>query len=379
MPSAIHPPGSGSPGLRMLVLLTDAYGGRGGIAKFNRDWLSALCTAPDVASVTALPRLILDDVGDLPARLEYAVDAAEGKRSYARALARMLRRPCDVVLCGHVHLLPLAALMAWRHRAPLVLTLHGIEAWSPPSRVRRWAARRVTAFVAVSDVTLQRFLAWSAVPPESGHVIPNCVALGRYGPGPKRADLLDRYGLHGRTVLLTVGRLAGRDRHKGFDEVLDVLPAMRAQRPDLAYLIVGDGPDRTRLEEKAAALGQRDHVVFAGYVDEVEKADHYRLGDAYVMPSRGEGFGIVFLEAMASGLPVIASSADASQEAVLGGALGQVVDPDDPAQLRAAIEKALSQPPQNPSLALDTFSDARFRERWHAFVDAEIVRLRTPR
>ena len=355
--------------LRLLVLLTDAYGSQGGIAKFNRDWLEALCTAPGVASVTALPRVISDEVGELPDRLEYVTAAAGGKVAYLAALARVALRPFDAVLCGHLYLLPLAEVLARRYRAPLVLTLHGLEAWPRPAYARRRAVSRVTAFVSVSDVTRQRFLEWADAPTEAGHVIPNCVDLSLYGPGPKPDALLDRYALRGREVLMTLGRLAGRDRHKGFDEVLEVLPALREDAPDLAYLIVGDGPDRPRLEAKAAALGLRDHVVFAGYAHEGEKADHYRLADAYVMPSRGEGFGIVLLEAMASGLPVVASVADASREAVLDGALGDVVDPDDPESVRSGVRAALRRGTGAVPEALDTFSEARFRQRWHAFVE----------
>ena len=98
-----------------------------------------------------------------------------------------------------------------------------------------------------------------------------------------------------------------------------MLPALAADVPDVAYLIAGDGDDRARLEKKAAALGVADRVVFAGYVPEEEKADHYRLADAFVMPGRGEGFGIVYLEALACGVPVVASSLDASREAVRDG------------------------------------------------------------
>jgi phosphatidyl-myo-inositol dimannoside synthase len=94
------------------------------------------------------------------------------------------------------------------------------------------------------------------------------------------------------------------------------MPALIKEIPTIAYLIAGDGTDRHRLEEKAKSLGVHGRVVFAGYIPESEKADHYRLADAYVMPGRGEGFGIVYLEALACGVPVVASQVDGGREAV---------------------------------------------------------------
>jgi glycosyltransferase involved in cell wall biosynthesis len=123
------------------------------------------------------------------------------------------------------------------------------------------------------------------------------------------------------------------------------------------------------LEAKAQRLGLSDRVVFAGYVPEAEKVDHYRLADAFVMPGRTEGFGIVYLEALACGVPVVASSADASREAVREGALGALVDPDDPADLKRGIREALGQQRGTVPDGLDYFSKERFTARWHRLID----------
>jgi len=164
-----------------------------------------------------------------------------------------------------------------------------------------------------------------------------------------------------------MGRLVSAERYKGFDEVLEQLPEIVARLPDLVYMIVGDGNDRPRLEEKARALGIRDHVVFTGFVSEREKCDHYNLADAFVMPSRGEGFGIVFLEAMASGIPVVGSTADGSREALRNGALGLLVDPGDPEALRRAIIASLRMP-KRVHEGLEYFSSERFEQRVHEIV-----------
>jgi glycosyltransferase involved in cell wall biosynthesis len=229
------------------------------------------------------------------------------------------------------------------------------------------AARRADAFVAVSDLTRRRFAARLGVPVERGTVVPNSVDVSDFGPGPKRGDLLDRYGLRDRTVLMTLARLSPAERYKGVDEVLEALPALARDVPDVAYLVCGGGDDRARLEAKARALGVADRVVFAGYVAEEEKADHYRLADAFVMPGSGEGFGIVYLEALACGVPVVASSADASREAVRDGALGAVVDPADPQSVVAGVRDALGRGRGVPD-GLDHFSQERFAERWRAAV-----------
>lgn len=357
--------------MKLAAFLTDAFGGRGGIAKFNRDLLRALCRHPAVEQVTAYPRVMPDAPGALPAGLDYRTSATGGLRAYLRAAARgCWRGRYDGVLCGHLHLLPLARAAAWRARAPLLLVIHGLEARDPSPHP--WANRlapTVDAFVSVSDFTKRRFVAWSGTEAAKGRVVPNGVARAPYGPGPKPATLAERYGLAGRTVLLTLSRLPVQEKCKGHDEVLEALPALAEERPDLAYLICGDGGDRPRLEAKAQRLGLSGRVVFAGYVPEEEKADHYRLADAFVMPGRTEGFGIVYLEALACGIPVVASSADASREAVRGGQLGEVVDPDDPADLRRGIQRALAGERGVVPDGLDYFSVERFEARWHRVVD----------
>jgi glycosyltransferase involved in cell wall biosynthesis len=168
---------------------------------------------------------------------------------------------------------------------------------------------------------------------------------------------------------MTMGRLAPEEQYKGFDEIIELLPALALDVPNLSYLIVGSGLDRARLEGKASSLGVGDRVVFAGFVPEEEKADHFRLADAFVMPGRGEGFGIVCLEAMACGVPVVASKADGSREAVLNGRLGIVVDPEDPGEIRSGIHAALSRPAGVVPDGLDYFSFENFTVRLHGVLE----------
>jgi phosphatidylinositol alpha-1,6-mannosyltransferase len=354
--------------MRILVLLHDAFGGRGGIAKFNRDLLTALASHPQVTEVVALPRVIVEAIGPLPDKLDYRAYAAGGKAAFLAAELAALATPrwFDLVICGHLRLLPLIQLLEIRSRAPLGLVMHGVDAWEPfgGSAVRR-GLKRLDWFLSVSEVTKQRFLDWSGVTPDRGIVIPNAVDLAEFTPGPKRPDLLARYGLAGKRVLMGLARLDERERYKGFDEVIDALPTLLQRHPDLAYMICGDGTDRARLEAKARALGLAERVVFTGYVDEAEKVDHYRLADCFLLAGWGEGFGIVLIEAMACGIPSIGSSLDASCEAVGNGDLGIVVDPKSEADLIRGIEAALAQPRGIVPPGLDTFSFRSFEARVH--------------
>jgi phosphatidylinositol alpha-1,6-mannosyltransferase len=335
--------------MRILLLATDAYGGHGGIALFNRE----LCAALAGHEITVVPRVIRREVTDVPPHVRFLGEAARGKMAYLRVLTQMRFEPFDLVICGHINLLPLA----FSHP---VLVVHGIEAWEPRAR----SLRKCRAVISVSALTRDRLIAWSGYQgPVS--VLPNAVHREQYGIRPKRPDLVDRYHLEGKRVLLTVGRLDARERSKGFDEVLDVLPALA---PDVVYMIAGGGDDFPRLQQKAVDLGVGDRVVFTGLFPEADKPDLYNLADVYVMPSRGEGFGFVFLEAMACGVPVIGSRIDGGREALLDGALGRLVDPNDRAEILRAIEDTLASRERRIPEGLDYFSFEKFAERSRAIL-----------
>ncbi len=359
-----------------LALVSDAYGGFGGISRFNRDFLGALAGLGPVKSLTVLPRLIPGAIEEaLPPTILHDCAAAKGKGAFLMRTFRQLGNPFDLVICGHINLLPVAYVLARAARAHLVLVIHGIEAWRRPRNpLAALLARRIDTLIAVSDCSAKRFLGWSKAQPRRQIVLPNCVDLQRFRPGPKNPGLIARYGLNGCKVLMTLGRLAGEDRRKGFDEVLEALPAILRRHGDVKYLIAGEGEDRPRLEEKARALGLADRVVFAGRIAEDEKVDHYNLADVYVMPSSGEGFGIVLIEAAACGVPVIGSKTDGAREALLDGRLGALVDPARPDELVRAVCDLLDRPlPRARNPLIETFGADRFRARVADWLNAELA------
>jgi phosphatidylinositol alpha-1,6-mannosyltransferase len=328
--------------MNILALMTDAFGSLGGIAQYNRDLVAALARCSDANRVVVLPRLGSADAAALPAGVcQLAPHGDKVAYSLAALRVALTRGPFDAVFCGHLYMGPLAAVIARILRVPLWLQLHGREAWEPMDRWQRWAAERASLVTAVSRYTRRRFLAFTGVDPARVRVLPNTVATG-FAPGPKPIRLLDRHALHGKKVLLTVGRLAPDERGKGHDKVIDALPVIVAAYPDLVYLVAGTGGDQARLEALARQRGVARHMLFVGQVDPDELADYYRLADVFVMPSTQEGFGIVFLEAAASGLKLIGGNRDGSVDALADGAIGTAVDPDSRDGLVRAVLQAIA-------------------------------------
>lgn len=351
------------PTMKVLLLCTDAYGGHGGIALYNRDLAAALAARDDVDEVIVVPRVIRSEVSDVPAKVTFHADAAKGPLQYLRAVARARRAKPALVICGHMNLLPVACSIA---RNPLLM-IYGIEAWKHvPHGLANRLLHRARAIVSISEITRDRLLAWSKYRGAT-YLLPNAIHAEAYGIREKRADIVERYHLEGKRVLLTVGRLAAEERYKGFDEVLEVLGELP---PDVVYIIAGGGNDAGRLQQKAAQLGVTGRVIFTGLFPEEDKPDLYALSDVYVMPSRGEGFGYVFLEALASGVPVIGSKHDGGREALLDGELGLLVDPANPAEIVAAVREQLSRAERVIPPMLAHFSVENFKSRLNAILDA---------
>jgi glycosyltransferase involved in cell wall biosynthesis len=324
-----------------------------------------------------------------------------GKRSYIRALlaaARELRasnpaRP--VIICGHINLLPAAVAARRITGGDLYLIVHGIDAWQPTrDPIANVCVRSVDDFLSVSAVTRRRFLQWCGLRQDLGVVLPNCVNTNIFRPAPKSKELLEKYELTGARVVMTLGRIASEERYKGFDEIIECLPEIGRAVPNLTYMIAGDGRDRLRLVAKAESLGLRvddyvatqahspvaqggnssstPRVIFVGRISEKEKPDYIRLADLFVMPSSGEGFGIVLLEAMACGIPVIGSTIDGSREALRDGRLGTLVDPRNLKNLTEAIIQKLSDLPDQLRVVagVEYFSIDRFEKRVHSLINA---------
>ncbi|MFL6237639.1 MAG: glycosyltransferase family 4 protein, partial [Thermoanaerobaculia bacterium] len=241
-------------------------------------------------------------------------------------------------------------------RAPYLILLHGIEVWRPLAWDRRRALAGATAVVAVSAHTLERARPF-APGVDGASVLP--LALEERRPeGAVDAALLGRLG---RGFFLIVGRMDARERYKGHDQLLETLTGI----PEARLVVAGDGDDRPRLEAKASGLGMPDRVSFTGFTSEATLMELYRRCAAFAMPSRGEGFGLVYLEAMRAGRPVLAARGSAAGEIVVDGVTGLLVDPDDREELREALGRLLDYPGEAKRMG-----EAGF-ERWRKELSLE--------
>lgn len=326
--------------VRILALVGDCYGARGGIARYNRDLFEALSGAG--AEVLVLPRLG-DAGGDVlpPGVSQRPAVFGQLRFSMTALWAAWRYRPVDIVFCGHVFMAPLAVFLARLLGASCWLQAHGTDIWGQRHGLVRRAIEASDMVTTVSRATRKILLGWVDLEPECVRVLPNTVGE-QFVPGPPSESLRSRLALGPGPILLTVGRLSSSERYKGHEQVFACLPALRAEFPTMIHVVAGEGDDRARLEARAAELtGAPDSVRFLGYVPDAELPDLYRLADLFVMPSSDEGFGIVYLEAAACGLRVVGGAGGGSGDAIPDSRVGLTVDPRDQEALMAAIRSQL--------------------------------------
>lgn len=274
--------------------------------------------------------------GHLPGQLRTAAFAATG-------IAQALRDRPTVMIATHPHFAKAQAIAHRLTGVPYLACAHGIETWGHLHGGLLRALKGAAGLLPVSEFTRQVLIREGGISGEKIHTVYDTFREDRFHPGPKPAFLLQRHGLQpGQPVLLTVGRLAASEAYKGQDKVIAALKIIRQSVPETRYVIVGSGDDKARLQACAEAHGQQDAVIFAGFVPEAELPDYYRLCDAFVMPSTGEGFGIVYLEALASGRPCVTGNTDASPEAIGNGRLGFAVDPHSIEAIASAVVQLLT-------------------------------------
>lgn len=320
--------------MKIFALLTDAPGCEGGIARYNEALLDAVNIAQEV-SVTVLARNSVER----PTKQQSSVTTlrpVKGKFALVfRVISMAVRSPRhDVVFCGHINMTPLALFLAWAWNAKLWVQMHGIDCWETPGYFIRTACERAELITCVSRYTRRKVLDWANIARERVRVLPNTLPDVFETASIKSPARADRKALSDATLrLLTVSRLAAAERYKGHETVIDAVEILVRNGIAVEYLIAGDGDDRERLFQHAAASGAVASVRFLGRVADGKLSDLYEAADVFVMPSTGEGFGIVFLEALQHGCVVIAGSADGSVDPLRDGADGYLVSPNDPKEL----------------------------------------------
>jgi phosphatidylinositol alpha-1,6-mannosyltransferase len=242
---------------------------------------------------------------------------------------------CDWLLFTHLSLaIAQRAIPAWVRR-PYAVFLHDVEAWQPLSPARTSVLAGAFLRLANSDYTARRV---SEANPTAGPIVACPLALP--AEWSRFAARTRATATPGRTVLI-VGRMVASERYKGHDQLIEAWPAVAAAVPGARLVCVGEGDDVERLKAKAAASGVGEQVEFTGFVDDEARRGWYERAAVFAMPSRREGFGLVYLEAMAAGLPCIGSIHDAAPGVIVPGETGFLVDQAGVRELAAHIVRLL--------------------------------------
>jgi phosphatidylinositol alpha-1,6-mannosyltransferase len=339
------------------ILLTPNVLGKDGVSALSREIARAL---PSPAVIVSLHDRSMG-ADQSPFAIE--IRGASGSRvAFVAASAHAGRQAGGEtsVACSHLHLAPAAKLAARLARSPSrpTIVLCGIEAWVPLRHFEHWALSS-SRVAAISQHTVDRFK--GANPAFAAVDIPVC------HPGLPRAIQPQP---RPSSMALIVARMSSSERYKGHDALLDVWPRVIAHHPDAVLAIAGDGDDRPRLEAKSRDLHLERSVTFAGRVGDDALAALYARCRFFVMPSRDEGFGLVFLEAMRAGKPCI-GGAGAAAEIIEDGTTGFVVEPGDQDDLLAAILRLYDEPDTCAQFGaagrdrfLGEFTDCHFRTRF---------------
>lgn len=322
---------------RILLVLPESFNCAGGIQMFCRALSLAAGRWAESAGGT-LDALILNDSEAPDPRYvnggfsSYLGAGKSKTRLIASYLRRLLSSKYDLIILGHVFLSPLALLARVVHpAAKCVVLTYGVEVWRPLNRIHRYALRHVDSVWAISDYTRDQLAKHQSAPAEKIKIFP-CTLDPHWQNGSPVAKEHS-----GCPTILSVSRMNKDDRYKGIDSVIRSLPTVVEEVGPLEYRLIGEGDDLPRLRALAAGLGVSRYVTFAGGMSDTELRRQYERCSLFVMPSRREGFGIVFLEAMSFRKPVVGGAHGGTPSVVSDGVTGLLVDNADVSGIARSI------------------------------------------
>ena len=278
----------------------------------------------------------------------------------------------DTIILSHINLLLVGWLIKlFSPRTKIFLFAHGIKIWGPLSIVKKRMIKSCDKIIAVSNYTAEKINELQLIKSKKITVLNNCLdpflPLGKEYIG--NHALRQKYG-YAETdkVLFTLTRLSSKERYKGYDRVLQSLAKVKEQYPEIKYIIAGsyDEKEKQHIDLLTQKLGLETNLKIVGFIPDEALVAHFSMADIYVMPSMKEGFGIVFIEAMNYGLPVIAGNKDGSVDALCNGKLGILVDPTDTTAIENAIIRILKNKASfvpDRKLLLSSFSYEVYKER----------------
>ncbi len=332
---------------KVLFLNLSAFYFTGGIEKFNRAFLKAL------SELEVAGKLIADCLS----AHDHSVDeryfnprhyrSFKGNRIKFVLAAWKEAENYDTIILGHINLS--AAAWGIKKMFPgkkMILIAHGIEVWKKRSGIKKSVLNSIDKILAVSAYTKEAIVNAHKIHSEKIVVFHNTIdPFFSYPKEFKKPEyLMKRYSMSAdNLVIFTLTRLSEREKYKGYDKVIEILPGLRKTFPNFKYILSGKGDEgeNKRIADLTEAHNLSENVLLTGFIKDEELVDHFLLADAFIMPSKKEGFGIVFIEAMACGLPVIAGNKDGSVDALQQGELGLLINPDSKADILQGLVTTL--------------------------------------
>lgn len=307
--------------MRILFITMGTERSSGGMQGYNADVIDGLRSLGHEVDVLSRD--------DIPNKLLFSL----------KALFRLIKTKPDFIFYSHINFASLGLLVNCLCKTEYLVMTYGIDAWDVESRLKKLFFHKAKTILTISRYTKRRILEWFKDEKSKMFILPPTVDGKRFHIKDKSEEILERHNLEGRKVILTVARYDSGEQYKGYDQVIRALPDITESVPNIKYLLVGSGDDIPRIKELIEKLDLTKVVEVCGFIPNEELVDYYNIADLFIMPSKGEGFGIVFLEALACGTPVVAGNKDGSRDAVLDGELGLLIDPDDIREVTDIIVK----------------------------------------
>jgi len=341
--------------MKIVFLYLSAFESVGGIQNFNKSFIKALFDIRNIDNLDIYCVSLHDALPDDKYIESINFIGCDGWKVKFFIHSLLKSYNADKVVIGHINLAPILLVIKILLFRYMILIVHGIEVWNRLSFFKELSLESTDKILSVSEFTKSKILENHRLRSSKIFIFPNTVDPFFEFPSNFEKPELLKSKLHIREndkVLLTISRLSSSEMYKGYDKVIEILPDVIKRVPNVKYLIVGkgDSEETERINTIINELRLEDHVFLLGYIPNDQLVQYYLLCDLFILPSKGEGFGIVLLEAMICGKNLITGNADASKELVENTGYGILVDPENNEDIKDKIIEYLESNESNTNI-----------------------------